>query len=432
MAQVPFRALLHADSGAEILRLLADTARVELGADGVAVVEMLPSGDAKVVQARDLPEPLASWRADLDVIDAELGERLLAASGGRFVEARTLPMMSGGDLFGALVLFFARPAAIDEDGRATAETLVDVAAIALGKAQQFAELSRSNAELRASREVLERTEKLRSLGEMAAGISHDLKNILNPLSLHLQLMKRILKRGGQGAEEAIAEMEQVLRRGVETVERLRDFSRQAPEKRMEGVEVDLLAHEAVELSRPRIASRRARGIRLVEELGGPPPIHARPTELVVALLNLIANAIDALADGGTVTVSTGAERGGAWVSIQDDGPGIPEEIQRRIFEPFFTTKGKEGTGLGLAMVYAFVQRHGGKLTLETAPTAGTTFTVWLPCAGGPEEEGARESTPFAVIQRAPSPGPGQSASGPFASSQPGDPETRGPSGAPAR
>lgn len=376
--RAPFSKLLHADSGAEILKLLADAARSELGADASAVVEVLASGEAKVVEARELPEQAVAYRAD--VIDAELGERMRALCGDRFVEARTLPMMNGGDVFGALVLFFAQPSAMEEARHELAEALVDVAAIALGKAQQYSELSRSCAELRASREVLERTEKLRALGEMAAGISHDLKNILNPLSLHLQLLKRILKRGGQGAEEAIAEMEHVLRRGVETVERLRDFSRQTPEKRMEGVDVDVLAHEAVELSRPRIASRRSRGIRIVEELGCPPPISARPTELVVALLNLIANAIDALADGGTVTVSTGFEAGGAWVRIQDDGPGIPEEIQRRIFEPFFTTKGKEGTGLGLAMVYAFVQRHGGRLDLDTGPEKGTTFTVWLPCA----------------------------------------------------
>lgn len=405
MLRVPFRALLHADSGGDILRLLADTARAELGADGVAVVEFLACSEAKVVEARDVPPAIAGWRDEIDVIDAELGDRLLAAGqrdpgGARFEEVLTLPMMSGGALFGALVLFFASPPAQDDadaERRSVAETLVDVAAIALGKAQQLAELDRSNAALRASREILERTEKLRSLGEMAAGISHDLKNILNPLSLHLQLLKRILKRGGQGAEEAIAEMEQVLRRGVETVERLRDFSRQAPEKRMEGVEVDTLTHEAVELSRPRIASRRARGIRIVEELGSPPAIQARPTELVVALVNIIANAIDALPDGGTVTVSTGADGAGAWIRVKDDGPGIPEDIQRRIFEPFFTTKGKEGTGLGLSMVYAFVQRHGGKLTLDSGPDQGTTFTVWLPCVGAAQQGAPRE--PSVVVVR---------------------------------
>jgi signal transduction histidine kinase len=375
---LPFRSLLRADGRAEILAILADAALVELGAAGVAVVEMLPTGEARVVEARGLPDAVASWQGEVDVIDAELGERLLPACAGRFVEVRTLPMMSGGDLSGALVLFYSAKVTLGEE----AETLVDIAAISLGKARQYAELHRSYAELRASRDALERTEKLRALGQMAAGISHDLKNILNPLSLHLQLLERILQRGQAGAEDAIAEMKQVIRRGVETLDRLREFSRQTPERRMVSVRLDDLAHEAVELSRPRIASTyRARGIRLVEELGSPPAVSARPAELVTALLNIISNAIDALADGGTVTISTGASSGGAWVRVRDDGPGIPEEHRGRVFEPFFTTKGaKEGTGLGLAMVYAFVQRHGGKLTLDTALGKGTTFTMWFPGA----------------------------------------------------
>jgi signal transduction histidine kinase len=373
-----FRSLVRADDRAEILAILADAALAALGASGVGVLEVLATGEATVVEARNLPDALVSWRAEVDVIDAELGERLLGACAGRFAEVRTLPMMSGGDLFGALVLFYDAPVALREE----AETLVDLASISLGKARQYAELSRSYSELRASRAVLERTEKLRALGEMAAGISHDLKNILNPLTLHLQLLERILKRGQPGAEDAIAEMKHVVHRGVETLDRLREFSRQAPERRMERVLLDALAHEALELSRPRISSaRRARGIRLVEELGSPPAIHARPAELVTSLLNVISNAIDALVDGGTVTVSTGASDGGAWVRVHDDGPGIPEAVRARIYEPFFTTKGAtEGTGLGLAMVYAFVQRHGGKLTLDTAVGKGTTFTIWFPAA----------------------------------------------------
>ena len=330
MAPVLSKGLLRADGRAEILATLADVALSELAAAAVAVVEVLLAGDARVVEARNLPDTVASWRAEVDVIDAELGERLLAGCPNRFTEVRTLPMMSGGDLFGALVLFYDAPVTLGEE----AETLVDVAAIALGKAAQHAELSRSYAELRASRDVLARTEKLRALGEMAAGISHDLKNILNPLSLHLQLLDRILKRGLPGADEAIAEMKQVLHRGVETLDRLREFSRQTPERRLERVHLDELTHEALELSRPRIASTyRARGVRLVEELGRPPPVNVRPAELVTALLNIISNAIDALAEGGTVTVCTGSSDGGAWVQIHDDGPGIPEEHRARISRP---------------------------------------------------------------------------------------------------
>jgi hypothetical protein len=199
------------------------------------------------------------------------------------------------------------------------------------------------------------------------------------ISLHLQLLRRIVKEGAPGAEEALAGMEQALRRGVETVERLCAFSRQSPESRIEPVDVDAVAREAIELSRPRIASTtRTAGVLLVAELGAPPSIPARSSEIMSGLLNLIVNAIDAMPDGGTVTVSTGAADRSTWVRVADDGPGIPDEIRARIFEPFFTTKGAHGTGLGLATVHALTQRYGGKVTLDTAPLLGTRFTLWFP------------------------------------------------------
>ena len=369
-----FRDLLHAGSRAEILRILADTAVDEVGADGAAIVEVTPGGLGRVVEARHLPAEITGWEGQVLALDETLGARLLAETAGAFGCARTVIIVNGGGPFGALVLFFAEPRAIRASALPLGEALAALAAIELDKEHQLTEL-------RASREVLERTDKLRAMGEMAAGISHDLKNLLNPLSLHLQLLQRILRRGGPGAEEAIAEMSQVLRRGVETLERLREFSRQSPETSLETVALDALAHEALELCRPRIAStRRAQGIRLVEDRQAPPPIQARSSELVAALVNLVANAIDALADGGTVTVRTGAEAGGAWVQVEDDGPGMSDEVKARIFEPFFTTKGQAGTGLGLAMVFASVQRYGGKLTLDTAPGRGARFRLWFPAA----------------------------------------------------
>jgi signal transduction histidine kinase len=222
---------------------------------------------------------------------------------------------------------------------------------------------------------------------MAAGISHDLKNILNPLSLHLQFLRRAVARGQtEAAAESITEMEQVVRRGVQTVERLRDFSRQTPESKAEMVDLDRLVHEAVEIARPRLSSRPARACTVREELGAPPPVLARAADVVSAVVNLVVNAIDAVGDGSTITLRTGEARGGAWVEVSDDGPGMPPEVEQRAFEPFFTTKGDEGTGLGLAMVFACVQRHGGTVTLKTAPGEGATFTLWFPGAGYGEQQ----------------------------------------------
>ncbi len=225
------------------------------------------------------------------------------------------------------------------------------------------------------RAALARGEKLRMLGEMAAGVSHDLKNVLNPLSLHVQVAARANDRGDAVAVgEALAAMTLALRRGLDVIERLRHFSRQSPDVRLVVVDLNMLTREAIHLAMPRLA----RGTALHEELGSAPPILGQPSEIVSALLNLLVNAVDAIHDRGVVTVRTGEEHGGSWIAVIDDGPGMSPEVQARAFEPFFTTKGTDGTGLGLATVYATMHRHGGNVRVDTKPDEGTTFTLWFP------------------------------------------------------
>jgi signal transduction histidine kinase len=101
-------------------------------------------------------------------------------------------------------------------------------------------------------------------------------------------------------------------------------------------------------------------------------------EVLSAVVNLVVNAIDAMPEGGIVKVSTGARDEGVAVTVADNGPGMSPEVQARVFEPFFTTKGAEGTGLGLAMVFATMQRHSGAVSLETSPGNGARFTLWFP------------------------------------------------------
>ncbi|WP_394842342.1 HAMP domain-containing histidine kinase [Pendulispora brunnea] len=366
----------EARAGAKVLPLLADALVKHVKADAVAVLAIGPGG-ATFVPSRHLPKELEGVQVDPDVIGEELGAQLVAACHGRFAHVRSHPLVSGGGLFGSVVMFFATEAPHGQVD--LGEALVDLAAIALASDAQLQQLVRSHAELRASQETLARSEKLRALGQMAAGVSHDLKNILNPLSLHLQLLARGLERGKtDDAKETIAEMKQVLTRGLQTLERLREYSRQSPEPRTENVDLNRLVHEAAEIARPRMTTASGRRHRVDEELGAPPIFRGRAGDIVSALVNLVVNAVDAMPDGGTITLRTGASNGGSWVQIADDGPGIPEDVQRRVFEPFFTTKGEEGTGLGLAMVEACARRHGGSIKLDTAVGKGTTFTLWFP------------------------------------------------------
>lgn len=378
------RLVSDAPSGAEVLPLLGDALLEHVPAAGLAVVEIGITGEAHVSVSRNVPPSLHETALEADAIGEELGEALLRATGGTFSEQQTRPLVAGGNLFGAVVIFFDAARPVTPEGMQLADGLVDLAAIALGNATALAKLESSHAALADSQELLARTEKLRALGQMAAGVSHDLKNILNPLSLHLQFIERSLGKGKLAdAKESCIEMKQVLVRGVQTLERLREYSRQSKESKTELVDLDRLVREAAEIARPRVASVGGRGVRIAQELTAPPHVMAMSGEVVSALVNLIVNAIDALAGkGGTITLRSGESSGGSWVSVGDDGPGMPRDVEKHVFEPFFTTKGAEGTGLGLAMVYACVQRHGGTVTLDTEPDAGTTFTLWFP--GGSE------------------------------------------------
>jgi len=370
-------------SGAEILPLLADAAVEHVKADGAVVVEVVDGGRARVAAARDVPDAVRQWSGESDAIGSELGTELLKLARTRFARDVALPLVSTGGLFGALVLFFEKEGGATERKMHIAQGLADLAAVALGRAAQIARLAQANAELRASREVLARTEKLRALGQMAAGLSHDLKNILNPLSMHAQIVERSIRKGDtEQALATVAESKAVIRRGVETLDRLRVFSRQSPGAKAERVDLGVLAREAEAIARPRMAARAGALCRIVEELAPVPPVVARGDELVAAVVNLLVNAIDAMPSGGTITLRTCEQDGGVALVVADDGPGMTPEVQAKVFEPFFTTKGDEGTGLGLAMVFATMQRYGGHVSLETAPGKGAVFTLWLPRAAG--------------------------------------------------
>lgn len=255
----------------------------------------------------------------------------------------------------------------------------------LTEAALRAEQARMREQIEQSEQTMARMEKLRALGEMAAGITHDLKNLLAPLSLHLQVMERALRHAEVDADVqgSITEMKQILDRGIRTLERLRAFSRQTPERKPELVDMNKLANDAAGLARPRLTQKHRALALLRMALEAPPPVWAQADEIVAAVVNLIINAIDVVPDGGEIVIRTGEDRGGAWLEVEDNGPGMPPEIEQRVFEPFFSTKGAEGTGLGLAMVYACMMRHGGTVTLHTAPGKGARFRLWFP-VGGPD------------------------------------------------
>lgn len=249
----------------------------------------------------------------------------------------------------------------------------------LTEAAARAEQEQTREQLARAERALLRSEKLRGLGQMAAGIAHDLKNILTPLSFRLQMLGRQLKREAlHEAQENIAEMHRTIRTGVQSIDRIRSFSRQSPETPAEIVDLNLVTHEALALTGPRIASSGGTPCEIHTELGETVLIRGHAAELTSALMNLLTNSVDALSAGGNITIRTRMQAGYAQLQVTDDGPGMGAEVEKHLFEPFFTTKGDAGTGLGLAMVYATVLRHSGTISVCTAPGQGATFTLSFP------------------------------------------------------
>jgi signal transduction histidine kinase len=363
-----------------VLALVADAAVENLGADAALVVRVLEDGTARVAATRNLPDEARSWSIDADCLGSELVDAVLARRAGEFTRGHVRLLISDRGLFGALVLLGSATSPDEPARLELADALVDIAATALSRASHIEKLRVANEELHAAQGALVRSEKLRALGEMAAGVSHDLKNILNPLWLHLQIIERAVgKKRIEDVADSAAQMRQVLKRGLQTIERLREYSRQAPESRAEKVDLDAAVGEALEIGKARLASRASRPtIRIGREFGAASPVFGRTGDIVSAVVNLVVNAIDALENGGAITVSTGSDPKSSWVRVADDGPGMPPEVEERVFQPFFTTKGDEGTGLGLAMVFACMQRHNGSVRLETAQGKGAVFTLTFP------------------------------------------------------
>jgi CheY-like chemotaxis protein len=194
----------------------------------------------------------------------------------------------------------------------------------------------------------------------------------------------------------LAIVEQAALDGAQTVRQIQEFTRVRRDQPTQTVEVNQAVRDAVEMTRARWqdeAQSRGVPIRLALELGPVPSVDGQPSELREVLTNLILNAVDALPQGGDIRIATRERAGWVEIIVADTGVGMSDSVRRRIFEPFFSTKGPSGTGLGLAMVYGIVSRHGGEILVETAEAAGSTFTIRLPVGRVPSAPAPR--TPVA-------------------------------------
>jgi nitrogen-specific signal transduction histidine kinase len=229
-------------------------------------------------------------------------------------------------------------------------------------------------------------ERLNALGQMASGIAHDFNNALQPV---LGFSELLLKKPNafddkEKARHRVEVIAKAAKSAAALVHRLRSFyrARDATEA-LRPVDLGVVIRDAVSLTEPKWgpeAQMRSKPAAVRAEVADGSWILGNEAELNEALVNLIINALDASPEGGTVIVRTSVDGDSVFLEVEDEGIGMPEDVRQHCLEPFYSTKGKQGTGLGLAMVYGIARRHGAEMDIESTVGEGTTFRFRLPAA----------------------------------------------------
>jgi PAS domain S-box-containing protein len=274
--------------------------------------------------------------------DCEYEIRLIKIDGSsRYAEAHTSPLWKEGEIDGVLVFV------------------------------------RDVTERKRERELMAQSDKLRAVGELAAGVAHNLNNSLTVIQGRAQLLLR------NASDETSAKSLQVITNAVEdgtkTLRRILEFARRDTANEFGPVELGYLITSSIEIARPKWQSKSRIGtIELKVEANTTVYVMGEQAELREVVLNLIFNAVDAMPEGGIMEIGARAEIDSGCFWVADTGCGMPADVASRIFEPFFTTKGKAGSGLGLSASHGIITRHKGEIVVVSEPGEGTRFEVRLP------------------------------------------------------
>jgi nitrogen-specific signal transduction histidine kinase len=234
-------------------------------------------------------------------------------------------------------------------------------------------------ELKTTQNGLVQAEKLTSLGQLAASIAHEVNNPLSGVLVYTQLLAKKIagdKFSKETALNYLSKMESELTRSTRLIRNLLDFARQSPPS-LRSVSINDVVDRALELA---AHSAELQNVEVIKEVSPSlPNIMADFDQLQQVCTNLIINAVQAMPEGGRLTLRTSANDSWLKLEVQDTGCGIPQENMRKLFTPFFTTKGKgKGVGLGLAVAHGIIQRHQGRIEVQSKEGEGTTFTIYLP------------------------------------------------------
>jgi len=353
--------------------LRSEALAMELAMSEQARIEIDPNGLSRCVRGQLVYEP------DISQVLFPFPQRLARGALRAVVAA---PLLVESKVFGVLVAARHQAHSFSSGECEFLRQVSEHVALATHQGQLYSALQQAYDDLRQTQKAVMQQERLLALGQMASGIAHDINNAISPVSLYTESLLETEAELSPRARSHLETIQRAIDDVGRTVARMREFYRQRePLLTLLPVDVNSLVGQVVELTRARwsdMAQQRGIVIEMRTELASDlPPIMAADNEIREALINLIFNAVDAMPNGGPLTLRTrvGKEKGVVQVELIDTGIGMDEDTRRRCLEPFFTTKGERGTGLGLAMVYGAMQRHSADIEIDSAVGQGTTVRL---------------------------------------------------------
>jgi signal transduction histidine kinase/CheY-like chemotaxis protein len=302
------------------------------------------------------------------------------------------PLLVESQVFGVLIAARRQRESFSSGECEFIRQLSEHVALAAHQAQIYTALQQAYDDLRQTQQAVMQQERLRALGQMASGIAHDINNAISPVALYTESLLENEPNLSARARDYLQTIQHAIEDVTHTVSRMREFYRQREgQLALAPIQLNPLTKQSVDLSRARwsdMPQQRGVSIEMVTDFAPDiPTVLGLESDIREALVNLIFNAVDAMPNGGTLTVRTrttkpptppNGDLGRVLIEVIDTGVGMDEDTRRRCLEPFFTTKGERGTGLGLAMVYGIVRRHNAEIEIDSVVGKGTTMRMSFP------------------------------------------------------
>jgi len=344
--------------------------------------QRVPADETSMYQVAQTKKAFYRSKLNLDQ-DSKPMDRLIFSEGIR--SYILIPILYNEKVIAVLSLESKKDHGFEGEQMELLNSLAGHLSVAMQNAKLFSDLEEAYQNLKNTQQHMIQIERFRAFGEMASGVVHDFNNILASILGRVQLLLLRLKKEGDtpsdGTVKSLQMIEKSATDGAKILSRVQEFTKEKPDTDFCPIDPNQLVEDSLEMTKAHWRDESLLAgipIEINKELKAKDMVMGDATELREVLTNLILNAVDAMPQGGALTLRTEQDEESVTLNVEDTGLGMTEEVKNKIFVPFFTTKGDEGTGLGLSLVHGIITRHKGEIMVKSVPGQGSSFTIKLP------------------------------------------------------